>query len=342
MKILVLGGTRFLGRHLVEQALQRGHQVTLLHRGHSGPGLFPQAEHRIADRDRDLTFPGALGQGEWDVAIDTSAYVPRQVRQVAQALSGRVGGYQFVSTISVYASFAAAGCDEDAALATLPDPTTETVDGASYGGLKVLCEAAAEEGFAQHCLIVRPGLIVGPHDPTDRFTWWVDRMARGGDVLAPGRPDAPVQFIDARDLAAWQLDQAERSTVGHFNVTGPVAPLTMAGMLEGLRERLAPPSTRLVWVDAAYLVAQGVAPWSDLPVWLPQEMEGLARSRIARAIATGLRCRPLAEIAADTAAWSQSRAKSAAGPAASPMARPSVGLASEREAALLAGYAARH
>jgi 2'-hydroxyisoflavone reductase len=231
MKLLVLGGTRFLGRHLVQQALGQGHHVTLLHRGVSGPDLFPDAQHLIADRNADLSV---LHGGQWDVAIDTNAYVPRHVRSVAAALAGRVGVYQLVSSISVYASFDV-GPTEESARATLPDPSVETVTGDSYGGLKALCEDAAHMGFANRCLIARPGLIVGPFDPTGRFTWWVRRIHRGnaaGPLLAPGDPAAPVQFIDARDCAAWLLLQATRGTTGTFNLTGPNTPMTMAGLLQ--------------------------------------------------------------------------------------------------------------
>lgn len=335
MKLLILGGTRFLGRHLADQALAQGHTVTLMHRGRSGPGLFPQAEHRIADRDGDLA---ALAHGEWDSLIDTSAYVPRQVRAVAAQLAGRVGQYQLVSTISVYAEVGAGGVDEDAALQVLPDPATEAVTGDTYGGLKVLCERAAMEGFAGHCLISRPGLLVGPHDPTGRFSWWLQRLQRGGTVLAPGDPATPVQFIDARDAAAWMLLQAGVGTTGIFNLTGPAQPLTIGGLLGNARSTLNP-AAQLQWVDEKFLLDAGVAPWSDLPVWLPRAQAGLHRVDIARALATGLHCRPLADTLGDTALWLQGRVPSPVDPAAPP--RPPVGLAPEREAALLQAWKAR-
>ncbi len=331
MRLLVIGGTRFLGRHVVEQALERGHALTLLHRGRSGPDLFPQAEHRIADRDGDLA---ALGHGEWDAVIDTSAYFPRQVRALAAALAARAGHYHLVSTISVYAAWDTPGTTEDAALATLADPEVQVVTGDTYGGLKVLCEQAALAGFGPaRCLVSRPGLLVGPHDPTGRFTWWVQRLQRGGDVLAPGVPDAPVQFIDARDAAAWALDQAERRTTGIFNLTGPAAPQTMGAFLGTARDVLDPSAT-LTWVDESLLLAQGVQPWSDLPVWLPRESQALHQVDVARALATGLHCRPLRDTLLDTAAWAAT-----AGPDGQPApARPGVGMAAEREAALLAAW----
>ncbi len=329
MKLLILGGTRFLGRHLAEQALAVGHQVTLLHRGKSGPGLFPQAEHRIADRNGDLS---ALQGGTWDACIDTNAYVPRHVRSVAAVLAGRVGQYQLVSSISAYDDAGydpAAGPHEDSPLAQLADPTVETFTGDTYGGLKVLCEEAARQAFGDRCLVSRPGLIVGPHDPTGRFTWWPQRLLRGGEVLAPGDPATPVQYIDVRDAAAWMLLQAERGTAGGFNLVGPAEPLTMGGLLQAARDTLNPSAT-LRWVDEAWLLAQGVQPWSDLPVWLPQAQAGMHRTDIRRAQATGYESRPLAQTLADTAAWALGRATPAG-----------VGLAPEREALLLAAWATR-
>ena len=282
MRLLVLGGTRFLGRHIAQRALDAGHRVTLLHRGRGNPGLFPQAEHLIADRDGDLA---ALAHGEWDTAIDSSAYVARQVRAVAAALASRVGQYQLVSTISVYAAFDAAGTEESAALQALADPTVETVTDETYGGLKALCEQAAQEAFGSRCLIARPGLLVGPHDPTGRYTWWVKRLMRAlpsEAVLAPGNPLAPVQCIDARDAAAWLLLQAERGTAGIFNLTGPAMPTTMGAWLDTARQQLAP-TARFTWVDEDFLLAQGVAPWTDLPLWLPGAQANLHRTHIARA-----------------------------------------------------------
>ena len=333
MKLLILGGTRFLGRHIAEQALARGDQVTLLHRGRSGPQLFPQAEHLIADRDADLS---ALQGRQWDVAIDTSAYFPRQVRAVAAVLAGQVGQYQLVSSISVYAGHPADGNHEDSPRAVLADPEVQVVDGATYGGLKALCEDAAVAAFgAAQALIVRPGLIVGPFDPTGRFSWWVQRLQRGGEVLAPGDPSAPAQFIDARDLAAWMLLQAASAPAGAFhpragafNLNGPVAPLTMGGFLDAARATLAP-TARLKWIDEAALLAAGVKPWSDLPVWLSTPDHGMHRTQIGRAVATGLVTRAVADTVRDTAAWLAHAEPVAAG-------RPAVGLEPAREAALLA------
>jgi 2'-hydroxyisoflavone reductase len=339
VRLLVIGGTRFLGRHLVAQALAGGHQVTLMHRGRSGAGLHAEAEHRIADRDGDL---GVLAGGTWDAVIDTCAYVPRQVRAMTAALSGRAGHYQLVSSVSAHAE-PLADYDEAAPLATLADPATETVDGSTYGGLKALCEQALQATWpAAGACVVRPGLIAGPHDPTGRLTWWVHRLSRGGEVLAPGDPDAPVQVIDARDLAAFMLSLAQRGAAGAFNATGPVSPpeppLTMRGLLETARELLNPQAA-LTWVDEPFLLEHGVQPWIDLPLWLDHANAGLATARLARARAAGLACRPLAHTLRDIAAWAFAEA-GPAGTAAGP-ARPPVGLDPPRVAALLAAWHAR-
>jgi 2'-hydroxyisoflavone reductase len=337
MKLLVLGGTRFLGRHLVELALAQGHDVTLLHRGISNAGLFPQARHLIADRNADLSL---LAKDEWHVAIDTNAYVPRHVRSMAAVLAKRVGVYQLVSSISAYASFDQPHQDETGALQTLADPTIEAVGGEHYGGLKALCEAAALEAFGKACLIARPGLIVGPYDPTGRFTWWVQRFCRdaaggtsvgtlSGAVLAPGEPAAAVQFIDARDCAAWLLLQAERATTGTFNLTGPNTPLTMADLLR-TTQTVVGSSADLCWVDEDFLLKQNVKPWTDLPLWLPRAEAGLHHTSIARALASGLQCRPLAQTVADTAAW-----------ATHELAKEGIGLSATREAELLRAWAQR-
>jgi 2'-hydroxyisoflavone reductase len=333
MKLLVLGGTRFLGRQIAALALERGHTVTLLHRGRSGgPALFSTAEHLIGDRDTELE--ALTGSRHWDAVIDTSAYFPHQVRAAAAALAGRIGHYQLVSTISVYASNPPGGNHEDSPRAVLDDPDTRVLDGQTYGGLKARCEDAAIEAFgAAATLIARPGLIVGPFDPTGRFSWWVQRLQRGGVVLAPGDPAAPVQFIDARDLAAWMLEQVDAGNTGSFNLTGPTAALTMGEFLDTARRSLQP-GAQLKWIDEATLLAAGVAPWSDLPVWLSTADHGMHRTSIAKARATGLVTRPLDQTLRDTAAWL------AEAPAVAP-GRPAVGLDAAREAALLAAAAGR-
>ena len=332
MDLLIIGGTRFLGRHLAAQALGDGHRVTLLNRGRSGPGLFPEAEHLVADRDKDLSV---LAARQWDAALDTCAYFPRQVRALADQLAGQVGQYQLVSSISAYAGFPHPGVNEDSPVIQLADaesPTAVTAD--NYGGLKVACEQAALEAFGSACLVARPGLIVGPYDPTGRWTWWVQRLLRGGEVLAPGDPDAPVQFIDARDIAAWMLHQAEQAHQGVFNLNGPDTPLTMGDWLAGMRTALAS-TAQLTWVDEAVVLGHGVQPWSELPVWLPRENAATHEIDCSRARNSGLVCRPFAQTAQDIAAW-VTQADAAA--LAEDRPRPPIGLAPEREAALLAAW----
>jgi 2'-hydroxyisoflavone reductase len=323
VKLLVIGGTRFLGRHVVQQAQDAGHRVTMFHRGQSNATLFPQAEHRIGDRNSDLA---ELADGTWDAVIDTSAYVPRQVRTMAQALKGRVGHYQLVSTISVYADLSQPGTDENAALARLQDPHTEVVDGDTYGGLKALCEQALLEAMPEQSAIVRPGLLVGPHDPTGRFTWWVQRLRRGGTVLCPGSPSAALQFIDARDAAALMLRAAQAARCEVMNLTGPTEPLTMGVFFEAACDALNPSAT-LRWIDEPTLLTAGVAPWTELPLWVPADTAGLHAVDLSRARAAGLACRPLQETLRDTTEWA------AQTPAPVPA---TIGLDPQREAALLA------
>ena len=325
MKLLILGGTQFLGRHLAEMALARGDEVTLVHRGQTGASLFPQAQHLICDRNLGLTAAvNAAPRKGWDACIDTSAYFPRQVRLAAAALDANIGRYVFVSTISVYSGFAEPGMTEDAPTAVLSDPSVEVVNGDNYGGLKRLCEEAALAAFGARCLVGRPGLIVGPFDPTGRFTYWPQRVARGGTVLAPGLPTAPVQFIDVRDLAAWLLQHTLTTLPGIFNLTGPAATLSMGELLDSARATLNPAAT-LRWVDEAWLLGEGVKPWSELPIWLPPDSAALHQIDIGRALATGLSCRPLAQTLADTAAWAAGRALPAG-----------TGLSPQREGDLLA------
>ncbi len=333
MRLLILGGTRFLGRHLAGQALAQGHRLTLLHRGRSAGARLAGAEHLLADRDADLS---ALHGRNWDAVIDTCAYRPAQVRAAAAALAGRVGHYHLVSSISAYATLDAPGTTEDAPLASLPDAESAVLSGETYGGLKAACEAAAQAAFGPRCSVSRPGLLVGPHDPTGRFTWWVQRLARGGTVLAPGDAAVPVQFIDARDAAAWMLGQVQRGSTGAFNLTGPLLPLTVGQWLSTSRDTLAP-AAQLAWVDEAFVLAQGVSPWADLPVWLPRAQAALHQVDITRARDSGLQCRALADTLRDTAAWAAT-----AGPDSGPAAPcPGVGLEPAREAAILAAWAAR-
>ncbi len=324
MKLLILGGTVFVGRHLVEAALAHNHDVTLFNRGQHNAGLFPDMETLHGDRDGGLD---PLKGRRWDAVVDTCGYVPRVVRASADLLSGAVDHYTFISSISVYRDVSRPGVDESGAVGTLEDTTTEEVTGDTYGPLKALCEQAVEEAMPGRTLVVRPGLIVGPHDPTDRFTYWPHRVARGGDVLAPGRPDQPVQFIDARDLAVWTLGMVEGHHMGTYNATGPGNSLPMGGLLDVCNRELGG-TARFVWVDEPFLLREEVGPWIELPLWIPDEMDMRGQSGIDchKAIAAGLTLRPLDETVRDTLAWDATRPDDTARAA---------GLRPEREAELL-------
>jgi len=332
MRLLILGGTVFLGRHLVNAARARGHAVTLFNRGRSRPDLFPDVERLTGDRDGDLA---ALAGRTWDAVIDTSGYVPRIVRKSAERLRDAVGHYTFVSSISVYADGAALGADESAPAGTLEDPTVEAITGETYGPLKALCEAAVVESLGDRAFIVRPGLLVGPFDPSGRFTYWVTRIADGGDVLAPGDPRMQVQFIDARDGAEWMVRCAEAGVTGVQNMTGPRETLTMEGFLEAARDVLNP-GARFEWVAEQFLLDRGVAPWTEVPLWIPSSDRGVLAVSIERALASGLAFRPLASTLRDTLAWRRSPDANRAAPervTAGP--RPQIGLAPDRERALI-------
>ena len=302
MRVLVLGGTLFVGRHLVEAALERGHEVTLFNRGQTDAGLYPDLETRHGDRAAgDLE---SLREGTWDAVFDTSARVPRWVREAATLLGDRVGHYGFVSSCSVYSDTTLPGTNESSPVHALEDETTEEITSADvYGGLKVLCERELERALPGRSLSARAGLIVGPYDRSGRFTYWVHRIARGGDVLAPEPRDQPVQLIHGRDLADWLLDMAERGETGVYNATGPESPLTMERLLEAIVAETGS-AARLVWVDEDYLVENGVEAWSDLPLWLAPggnpEVANFLAVDVTRAVTAGLRFRPLARTIRDT------------------------------------------
>lgn len=301
MDLLILGGTRFVGRHLVRTALAAGHRVSIFHRGRTNPGLFAEAEHIYGDRDGGL---GPLRGRIWDAAIDVSGYVPRVVGDSAELLAEAVPFYAFISTGSVYAA-AQDGMDENAPLKTLPDETVEAVTGATYGGLKALCERAVRHAYPQHHLVVRPGIVAGPYDPSDRFTYWPVRAARGGEMLAPPFPDQPVQLIDARDLSAWIVHMLENGWVGTYNAVGPALPATMRDMLEACCAA-AGSDARLTWV-APEFAARHHLNTQALPFSVPPDRAALFTMDNRRAIAAGLDPRPIAETAADTLAWAQTR-----------------------------------
>ena len=320
MNLLVLGGTIFLGRHVVAAALARGHRVTLLHRGRHGTTLFPDVERLVGDRDDDM---GALAGRRFDGVIDCSGYTPAQMTRFVAAIGDGVPHVVFVSSISAYARFAPD---------VLYDETAPLAEGdAGYGPLKARAEEAIAAALPGRVALVRPGLIVGPHDPTGRFTYWPERVARGGDVLAPGRPERPVQCIDARDLATWCVQLSEQRSTGAFNAVGPRVP--MRQLLDACRDAL-DADARFTWMADATLLAQGVAPWTGLPLWLPEtdpEVGGMMLTDLTRALAAGLRTRPLRETIVDTHAWAV--APDAHDRAA---ARPVATLTPEREARCLA------
>jgi 2'-hydroxyisoflavone reductase len=325
MKLLILGGTRFLGRALVDEALAAGHELTLFNRGQSNPGLYPAVEQLHGDRDGGLDI---LSGRRWDAVIDTCGYAPRVVRAAADFLSEAVDHYTFISSASVYAEPLAVGTDENSPVATTPDETVEEITGETYGPLKALCEAAAAEAMGGRSLAVRAGLIVGPHDQSDRFTYWPVRIARGGEVLAPGAPGYGVQFIDVRDLAQWVLWATETRLTGPYNVTGPREPLPLGRLFDECRDA-AGSGARFTWVDEAFLAAHEVQPYTELPLWVPAEFGGFNAFSIDKALAAGLAFRPSAETVRDTLAWAETR------PAGYEWRN---GLSPEKEAALLAEW----
>lgn len=324
MRLLVLGGTRFVGRYLVEAALAAGHEVTLFNRGRTDPGAFPRAEHVRGDRAEGL---GALAGRPFDAVVDLSGMVGDWVGRAADAADAAGAHYVFVSTLSVYRAVPRAGMDEDGPPLHLPDWGSDGFEGAAYGPMKVACELS----LPPEATVVRPGLVVGPGDPTDRFAAWVRRVAAGGEVLAPGDPARPVQAIDARDLAGFLLLAAGARLEGTFHAVGPDRPTTFGAMLETLREATGS-SARFTWADDAFLRAHGLAPWDEeLPFWVDAPSAGIFALSARRALEAGLRLRPLAETARDTAAWEPGR----------PAAERAGGLSPAREAELLRAWHAR-
>jgi 2'-hydroxyisoflavone reductase len=297
--------TRFVGRHLVRAAQNRNHEVTLFNRGQSNPGLFPGVTELHGDRDGNLD---ALTGGQWDAVIDTCGYLPRVVRASAQFLAESVPHYTFISSISVYADLAQSGVDESAPVATLEDETIEAITNESYGALKALCEQVVEEVYPAGSLNIRPGLIVGPYDPTDRFTYWPVRVDRGGEVLAPGAPENLVQVIDARDLADWTLGMVEKQATGVYNATGPAGGVPLGKVLETCKAVTGSDAT-FTWLDEAFLLAHDAQPWMEIPLWLPSdEGAGFGSVDISRAMEKGLSFRLLAATVADTLKWAGQRA----------------------------------
>jgi 2'-hydroxyisoflavone reductase len=299
MRLLMLGGTGFVGRHITEAALDAGHEVTLFNRGKTNAEVFPGVTRLVGDREAgDLA---ALSTGEWDAVVDVNAYVPRRVREAVAALDGRVGHYTFISTVSVYEAKPSGPLVEDESpVGVLDDPTTENVDGRTYGPLKVLCEAEAQAAFPGHCTVIRPGIVAGPWDPTERFTHWVRAGAAGGVVRAPARPDQPVQVVHARDQGDFVVKASSEGLDGVFNTVGPSSPLTFASMLAACASA-AGTTIDIEWVDEAAAASEKL----PAPLYLPSAagIDGLFEASSAKAEAAGFRNRPIVETAADTLAW---------------------------------------
>ena len=335
MKLLMIGGTRFLGRHLVTAALARDHDVTLFNRGN----YSTQADVETIEGDRHTELHKLKGR-RWDAVVDTSGYLPRAVRAAAEVLADSVKRYVFVSSQNAYADVSVPDITEDHPRATLTDEQLNQANaidtqgqpsyGPLYGGLKAMCEQAVEEVMPNRVLVLRPGLIVGPYDYSDRFTYWVVRVASGGEVLAPGRPERFVQFIDARDLAEWTIQMVEREGVGAYNTHGQPNTLTMQGLLEECKQ-VSGNDADFVWASEEFLLEQQVAAWSEMPLWLPEEaaphLRGFMFVSPRKAIGEGLKFRPLSETIRDTLSWFRTNC------ADEPL---KAGLNSDKERALLA------
>jgi 2'-hydroxyisoflavone reductase len=317
MRILIIGGTRFYGRRLVGSAVLAGHDITVFHRGNHPIGSAGDVREILGDRNTDLDKLDGL---QWDAVIDTCGYLPQSVAASVEALKGSVGLYVFVSSISAYGDFSKPFYDEKAGLARLsPEQESEVLAinpsdelsapalGAAYGGAKVICEEIVQEGFPQNSLIVRPGLIVGKFDHTDRFTYWVMRIAAGGSVLAPGNPESFVQFIDAGDLADWTIKAIGACQSGVFNVTGEPGALTFGGMLNEIRSATKS-NAAFTWVSEEFLRENEVAAWSDMPLFMFQsyETEGIELASIGRAKECGLVFSGLKQTVSDLLSWRDS------------------------------------
>ncbi|AJD90113.1 putative isoflavone reductase [Jeotgalibacillus malaysiensis] len=306
MKLLILGGTKFLGRHIAESAVNKGHEVTLFNRGQTNTNLFPDAVKLTGDRNGDLS---ALEKGEWDAVIDVSGYTPSQVRKTAELLKGRVGHYTLISTISVYEDYTNGPAVEGVTKLAELEEDTEEVTGATYGPLKQHCEEVVKELYREHSLVIRPGLIVGPHDPTDRFTYWVWRAQQGGTALAPGKPERKVQWIDVRDLSEWAIGMIDRHESGTFNAAGGDPLPTMEKYLDTAK-KVANTDVTYQWISDDILTAHDAGPFVEVPFWLPvtaQYPDGFLLADASKAIDKGLTFRPLEETISDTLLWLNER-----------------------------------
>ena len=344
MNFLIIGGTRFLGRHLVTAALARNHQVTIFNRGNY-PSASPEVETILGDRNQDLS---KLHGRRWDAVIDTCGFLPRTVHATAELLADSVNQYVFISSQSVYADLSSPGVNETAPLRTLTEEqlaeanaidssgqTSALTYGPLYGGLKALCEKAVEQAMPGRVLTVRPGLIVGPDDYTDRFPYWVARVASGGEVLAPGRPDRHVQFIDVRDLAEWIVQMAENEKVGVYNANGRPGSITMRELLAECKT-VSGSDASFTWASEEFLLRENVTAWTTMPLWLPEEaaphLRGFMFVDCEKAIDTGLTFRPLRETIEATLVWHQTE---------QPEKKLNAGLNSDKERQLLDDWHAR-
>jgi 2'-hydroxyisoflavone reductase len=319
--LLLLGGTNFVGRHLVDRALADGHEVTLFNRGRTNPGLFKDVEELHGDRDGDID---ALSDRTFDRVVDLSGYVPRVVKQSVELLKESTEHYTFISSVSVYADFSKTGIDEDAPLGTMPDEGVEEVTRGTYGPLKALCEELVRSTYGHRCTIIRPGVVAGPHDDTDRFTYWCLRASRGDDMVAPDDPARPVQFVDARDLAAFVLRLTRERSHGVFNVVGPAKErLSWERFLDTCLE-VGGGGAKLHWVPERVLRDSDTKLGKELPLYVSRSSPGGATVDSDRAIAAGLQFSPLERSIRDTLRWAEEE-----------KLQPSVGLTPEREAELL-------
>lgn len=342
LNILILGGTGFTGPEQVEYALARGHRITLFNRNRTRPDLFKgKVDQLIGDLAGDAS---ALAGKKFDVVLDNPTTFPFWVRNAAQYLKGHVGHYIFISTISVYPDNSVPNADEDAPTTPMPvgvDPYTTVREhaGQYYGALKTFAEQEVARHYGMAHTMVRPGLIVGPLDRSDRFTYWPARIDRGGDVLAPGTPDDPAQYIDSRDLAEFMVRLAENRVFGTFNATGPARPTTMAETLYGIKA-VTTAGASFTWVPADFLASQEIRGWRHMPIWLPPQgaTAGFLRRSISRALAQGLTFRPLAVTAKDTLDWHQTRSEAER----KAMADGAVaGISAQRESEVLTAWNAR-
>ena len=309
MRIGFIGGTAFVGRHMVTAALERGHEVTVFHRGRTGPELFPGVEHVTGDRAHDL---GQLRGRRFDAVIDVCAYRPGEVHAVADSIGDEIGWYLYVSSVSAYRTDGEALLDEQSPVRgphDLDDPTTQVIDDTTYGPLEAMCENAAAERFAGRATVIRPCYVVGPHDRSDRFTSWVRRSADGGTLLAAGPPDAPIQVIDGRDLGAFAVSLIESATPGAFNGVGPAQPIDWRTLLDECIAAVSTPDTRVHWADPARLRQLGLDPEVDFPMWGSPADAPMMRCSPTKSLAAGLTLRPLAETIADLDRWDRERGR---------------------------------